>query len=72
VIILPPEYRNSVTGAIARPMVEAVLREIYPTDITIHGGSFMSREIFSELVDLMIQGKVRRIIAKSNPLREIS
>ncbi|NEK24933.1 zinc-binding dehydrogenase [Sulfitobacter sp. JBTF-M27] len=68
---LKPGGNYAVSGAIAGPMVEADLREIYLTDITIHGCSFMSRETFLDLVDLMIAGRVKPTIAKTYPLRDI-
>ena len=69
---LKPGGQYAVSGAIAGPIVEADLREIYLTDITIHGCSFMSREVFSGLVDLMIEGRVKPTIAKTYPLRDIA
>ncbi len=68
---LKPGGHYAVSGAIAGPIVEADLREVYLTDITIHGCSFMSREVFSGLVDLMIEGRVKPIIAKTYPLGDI-
>ena len=61
-----------MSGAIAGPIVKADLREIYLTDITIHGCSFMSREVFLGLVNLMIEGRVKPVIAKTYPLRDIA
>lgn len=69
---LKPGGHYAVSGAIAGPVVEADLREIYLTDITIHGCSFMSREVFSRLVDLVIEGRVKPAIAKIYPLRDIA
>ena len=68
---LKPGGHYAVSGAIAGPIVEADLREIYLTDITIHGCSFMSREVFTGLVNLMIEGRVKPTIAKTYPLRDI-
>lgn len=69
---LKPGGNYAVSGAIAGPMVKADLREIYLTDITIHGCSFMSRDTFLSLVDLMIEGRVKPTIAKTYPLRDIA
>jgi alcohol dehydrogenase len=69
---LKPGGNYAVSGAIAGPMVEADLREIYLSDVTIHGCSFMSREEFSGLVDLVIEGSVKPTIAKTYPLRNIA
>ena len=69
---LKPGGNYAVSGAIAGPIVEADLREIYLADITIHGCSFMSREVFSGLVKLVIEGRVKPTIAKIYPLRDIA
>jgi len=69
---LKPGGNYAVSGAIAGPIVEADLREVYLTDVTIHGCSFMPREVFSGLVELMIEGRVKPTIAKTYPLRDIA
>lgn len=69
---LKPGGQYAVSGAIAGPIVEADLREIYLTDITIHGCSFMSSEVFSDLIDLVLEGRVKPTIAQTYPLHEIS
>lgn len=69
---LKPGGHYAVSGAIAGPIVEADLREIYLRDITIHGCSFMSRKVFSELIDLAIAGRVKPVIAKTYPLYDIT
>ncbi|MXN63610.1 zinc-binding dehydrogenase [Stappia sp. GBMRC 2046] len=69
---LKPGGRYAVSGAIAGPIVEADLREIYLRDITIHGCSFMSRAVFLGLIDLVISGRVKPIIARTYPLRDIA
>ena len=69
---LRPGGHYAVSGAIAGPIVEADLREIYLADITIHGCSFMSRTVFSDLVSLMIEGRVKPAIAKTFALRDIA
>lgn len=69
---LKPGGHYAVSGAIAGPVVEADLREIYLTDVTIHGCSFMSREVFSDLVKLVIEGRVKPVIARTYPLSDIA
>ncbi len=69
---LKPGGHYAVSGAIAGPIVEADLREIYLTDITIHGCSFMSRDVFSGLMNLIIEGRVKPTIARTYPLRDIA
>ena len=62
----------AVSGAIAGPIIQTDLRDIYLRDITIHGCSFMSRAVFSTLIDLTIAGRIKPTIAKTYPLREIA
>lgn len=69
---LRPGGHYAVSGAIAGPIVQADLREIYLQDITIHGCSFMSRKVFAELLELMNEGSVRPLIARTYPLRDIA
>ena len=71
IMALKPGGHYATSGAIAGPMIEADLRKIYLRDITIHGCSFMSRDVFMRLVDLAIAGKVKPVIAKTYPLRHI-
>ena len=67
-----PGGHYAVSGAIAGPIVEADLRDIYLRDITIHGCSFMSRQTFAELMEMVNSGAVSPTIAKTYPLREIA
>jgi alcohol dehydrogenase len=68
---LRPGGHYAVAGAIAGPMVEADLRRIYLRDITIHGCTYQSREVFEKLVGMVRKGLVRPLISKTFPLREI-
>lgn len=69
---LKPGGHYAVAGAIAGPVVQADLREIYLRDITLHGCSFMSRAVFAELVALINAGSIRPLVSRSYPLREIA
>jgi alcohol dehydrogenase len=68
---LRPGGHYAVAGAIAGPMVEADLRRIYLRDITIHGCTYQSREVFSLLVDKINAGQLRPRISKTYPMRDI-
>ena len=72
ILALKPGGHYATSGAIAGPIVEADLRQIYLRDITIHGCSFMSRAVFQGLVDMVNDGKLRPVIAKTYPLRDIA
>lgn len=72
ILALRPGGHYAVSGAIAGPIVSADLRDIYLRDITIHGCSFMPRQVFQGLVDLINAGSVRPLVSKTYPLAEIA
>ncbi len=67
-----PGGHYAVSGAIAGPIVEADLRDIYLRDITIHGCTHQAFEVFGRLVDLMIAGRIKPLISKTYPLKDIA
>ncbi len=67
-----PGGAYAVSGAIAGPIVEADLREIYLRDITIHGCTYQPPEVFQRLVDLMNAGQLKPLISKTYPLQDIA
>lgn len=69
---LRPGGRYAVAGAIAGPMVEADLRTIYLNDLTIYGCTYQSAEVFAQLLALINAGRVRPLVSKTYPLREIA
>jgi len=69
---LKPGGHYAVAGAIAGPMVEADLRDIYLRDITIHGCTYQSPEIFGRLVALMNAGRIKPLVSKTYPLQDIA
>lgn len=69
---LKPGGHYAVSGAIAGPMVQADLREIYLRDITIHGCTHQAFEVFGRLVELVNSGRIKPLISKTFPLREIA
>lgn len=68
---LKPGGHYAVSGAIAGPIVEADLRQIYLPDITIHGCTFTPREVFAGLVGLINNGAIRPLVSKTYPLSRI-
>jgi alcohol dehydrogenase len=69
---LKPGGRYAVSGAIAGPMIEADLRTIYLNDITLLGCSYQPKAVFSALVDLINEGRIRPLVSKTYPLREMA
>ena len=68
---LRPGGHYAVAGAIAGPVVEADLRDIYLRDITLHGCTFQPPETFRRLVDLMNAGALRPLVSATYPLADI-
>lgn len=69
---LRPGGRYAVAGAIAGPVVEADLRTIYLNDLTIFGVTYQPPGSFAGLVDLINAGKVKPLVSKTYPLRDIA
>lgn len=72
ILALKPGGHYAVSGAIAGPMVEADLREIYLRDITIHGCTHQAFDVFGRLVEMMNAGRIRPLVSKTYPLRDIA
>lgn len=68
---IKPGGHYATSGAIAGPIVEADLRTIYLNDLSIHGCTYQSPEVFSRLVALVNAGTVRPLVSKTYPLSEI-
>jgi NADPH:quinone reductase-like Zn-dependent oxidoreductase len=62
----------AVAGAIAGPIVSVDLRTLYLRDITLHGCTYQSWEVFAGLVDLMNDGRARPRVSRTFPLQEIA
>lgn len=62
----------AVAGAIAGPIVSLDLRKLYLRDITVHGCTYQSRDMFSGLVDLINQGRARPRVSRTFPLKDIA
>lgn len=69
---LKPGGHYAVAGAIAGPMIQGDLREIYLRDITIHGCTHQPPEVFGRLVGLINAGRIRPLISKTYPLHRIA
>lgn len=69
---LRPGGHYATAGAIAGPIVEADLRRIYLRDITIHGCTYQSPQVFSALVDRILAGQVHPKVSQTYDLRDIA
>lgn len=72
ILALKPGGHYAVSGAIAGPIVQADLREIYLRDITIHGCTHQSFEVFGRLVEMINAGRIKPLISKTYPLKDIA
>ncbi len=62
----------AVSGAIAGPMVDTDLRQLYLRDITVHGCTFQPPAVFARLVSLINRGAIRPLISRTFPLSDIA
>ncbi len=72
ILALKPGGHYAVSGAIAGPIVQADLRDIYLRDITIHGCTHQAFDVFGRLVEMMIAGQIRPLISKTYDLKQIA
>ena len=72
ILAVKPGGAYAVSGAIAGPIVEADLRQIYLRDITIHGCTYQPPEVFRRLASLINAGRLKPLISKSYPLQDIA
>ncbi|MDA7966467.1 zinc-binding dehydrogenase [Ruegeria sp.] len=72
ILALKPGGHYAVSGAIAGPMVQADLRDIYLRDITIHGCTHQAFDVFGRLVGMMNAGRIKPLISKTYPLKDIA
>ncbi len=63
--------RYAVSGAIAGPIVETDLRTVYLNDLTLCGSTYQPAEVFAELVGHINAGRLKPLVARTYPLREI-
>ena len=63
--------RYVTSGAIAGPIVDLDLRTLYLNDLELWGATVMPREIFSTLVKLIEQKKIRPLLARTCALEDI-
>ena len=69
---LRPGGRYATSGAVAGPMVKGDLRRIYLNDLTIYGATHQPREVFAGLVTIINTARIRPVVSKTYPLRDIA
>ena len=69
--IIKPGGRYATSGAISGPIVELDLRTLYLKDLTLFGCTFQPKEVFRNLIKYIEDNKIKPLVAKSYPLKEI-
>ncbi len=69
---LRPGGRYATSGAVAGPMVTGDLRTVYLNDLTLLGCTNQPREVFAGLVTIINTARVRPVVSKTYPLRDIA
>ncbi|MFZ0487916.1 MAG: zinc-binding dehydrogenase, partial [Arenicellales bacterium] len=59
-------------GAIAGPMVELDIRTLYLKDLTFYGCTWQEAAVFENLVGYIEQGRIRPLVSRTYPLRNIA
>jgi NADPH:quinone reductase-like Zn-dependent oxidoreductase len=60
------------SGAIAGPIVELDLRDLYLKDLTLMGSTRQAPDIFNDLVRYIEAGEIRPVIAQTYALRDLA
>ena len=69
--ILKPGGRYATSGAIAGPIVKLDLRTLYLKDLILYGCTFHPKKVFRNIIKYIEENKIKPLVAKSYPLKEI-
>ncbi len=69
--ILKPGGRYATSGAIAGPIVSLDVRTLYLKDLTFYGCTYQPIEVFKNLISYIEKGKIKPLVSKTYPLKEI-
>lgn len=69
--VLSPGGRYAVSGAIGGAFVELDLRTLYLKDLSLFGCTILAPNVFQNLIHYLEQGKIKPLVAKTYPLKEI-
>ena len=64
--------RYTSSGAIAGPVVELDMRDMYLKDITLVGCTAWDEPVFPNLISYIEKGEIRPVLARTSPLSEIA
>ncbi len=60
------------SGAIAGPIVDLDMRDMYLKDLTLIGSTGWDEPVFPDLIDYIERGEIRPLLAKTFPLKDIA
>ena len=69
--VLKKGGRYAVAGAIAGPIVELDVRNLYLKDLSFFGCTFQDDVVFENLISYIEKNEIRPLVAKTYPLRDI-
>jgi len=70
--VLKSGGRYAVAGAIAGPMVNLDIRDLYLKDLSFFGCTVLEPDVFPNLVGYIERGEIKPLVAKTFPLPEIA
>lgn len=70
--VLKPGGRFVSSGAIAGPIVDLDMRDMYLKDLTLIGSTGWDAPVFPNLISYIEWGEIRPLLAKTFPLRDIA
>lgn len=69
--VLRPGGRYATAGAIGGHSVELDVRTLYLKDLSLFGATVLDPGVFQRLVDHIVAGRIKPLVAETYPLREI-
>ena len=69
--IIKPGGKYVTSGAIAGPVVDLDLRTLYLKDLTLFGSTVNDPYVFENVIKYIEQGKIKPLVAKTFPLKDI-
>jgi NADPH:quinone reductase-like Zn-dependent oxidoreductase len=69
--VLRPGGRYATAGAIGGPIAEIDLRTLYLRDLSLFGCTFQEDVVFENLLGYLAGGRLRPVVSRTYPLRDI-
>ncbi|WP_282155866.1 alcohol dehydrogenase family protein [Cytobacillus gottheilii] len=70
--VLKKGGKYGVAGAIAGPLVELDVRDLYLKDLSLYGSTYQSKEAFQNLIHYIEEGNIKPVIAKVFTLKNLA